>query len=383
MDNYQITFETWNKLASVYQEKFMDIDLYNDTYDNFCSLVDKPNSKILEIGCGPGNITKYTLFKRPDFKITAIDVSANMIKMAKKNNPNADFKVMDCRNLDSISESFDGIICGFCMPYLSKDDCAKLIKDFKIILNSNGIVYFSVIEGEYSKSGFETDSSGLNKAYVYYHQQDYLNELLVKNNFELLQIARKGYTNSKNITENHLIFIAKKTKLMKKETIAFELRPWQLSDIDSLVEHANNPEIAKFMTDGFPSPYTIENAKTFIDFANQKNPVSIFAIAIEGRAVGGIGIHPQADIQRKNAELGYWLSQKYWGKGVVTEAIKQMIDFAFKTYDINRLFARPFGTNTASQRVLEKAGFKLEAKLEKTLFKNGEYLDELIYSVRR
>ncbi|MDV7400217.1 GNAT family protein, partial [Arthrospira platensis SPKY1] len=77
-----------------------------------------------------------------------------------------------------------------------------------------------------------------------------------------------------------------------------------------------------------------------------------------------------------------WLAEPFWGRGIVTEAIKQVVDFAFNTYDINRIFARPFGTNIASQRVLEKAGFTLEARLEKTLYKNGEYLDELIYSVR-
>ena len=81
--------------------------------------------------------------------------------------------------------------------------------------------------------------------------------------------------------------------------------------------------------------------------------------------------------------MGYWLAEPYWGQGIITNAIKEMIGFTFKTYDINRVFARPFDTNTASQRVLEKAGFKLEAKLEKTIYKNGEYLDELIYAYRR
>lgn len=86
---------------------------------------------------------------------------------------------------------------------------------------------------------------------------------------------------------------------------------------------------------------------------------------------------------RKNAELGYWLGEKYWGNGILTRAIPQVLAFAFKTYDLSRVFARPFGTNVASQRVLEKTGFTLEAKLEKTIFKNGEYLDELIYAQRK
>lgn len=137
------------------------------------------------------------------------------------------------------------------------------------------------------------------------------------------------------------------------------------------------------MTNGFPHPYTVEHARSFINMANRDNPVHIFAIEVAGEAAGGIGIHPQSDIHIKNAELGYWLAEKYWGKGIITEAVKQMVDFAFRTYDINRVFARPFSNNPASQRVLEKAGFKLEAKIAGAIFKNGETLDELIYAFRK
>jgi RimJ/RimL family protein N-acetyltransferase len=163
----------------------------------------------------------------------------------------------------------------------------------------------------------------------------------------------------------------------------FTLRPWSITDADSLVKHANNFKIAKFMTDRFPHPYTIDNAKEFIAFANNDTPVHIFAIDINGQAVGGIGIHPQYDVYKKNAEIGYWLGESFWGKGIMPDAIMQMTGFAFENYDINRIFARPFGTNAASQKVLKKAGFKLEGKFEMTVCKNGEYLDELIYAIRR
>jgi len=163
----------------------------------------------------------------------------------------------------------------------------------------------------------------------------------------------------------------------------FRLRPWMIDDATRLPKYANNFNIARFMTDRFPHPYTVADARSFIELANRDEPVHIFAIDINGEAVGGIGIHPQEDVFRKNAELGYWLAEPFWGKGIITEAIGQMVDFAFKTYDINRVFARPFGTNKASQRVLEKAGFILEARFEKILFKNGEWLDELVYAFRR
>lgn len=162
-----------------------------------------------------------------------------------------------------------------------------------------------------------------------------------------------------------------------------KLRPWNIEDAESLVENANNFEIARFMSDAFPYPYTIENANNFIAFAIKDEPIHIFAIEIDGKAVGGIGIHPQADIMKKNAELGYWLGEKYWGKGIISRAIQEIIPFALKTYDITRIYARPFGNNVASQKVLEKAGFKLEARIKENIFKNGEYLDELVYAIRR
>jgi len=163
----------------------------------------------------------------------------------------------------------------------------------------------------------------------------------------------------------------------------FRLRPWTMRDLKSLVKHANNHHISRFMTDQFPHPYSTATGKAYLNFAMSAKPVRIFCIEVNGEAAGGIGIHPQNDIQAKNAELGYWLAEPFWGQGIVTEAIKITVDFGFKNFDINRIFARPFGSNLASQRVLEKAGFFLEAKLIQTLFKEGVFEDELIYCIRR
>ncbi|WP_299365648.1 GNAT family protein [Winogradskyella sp.] len=162
-----------------------------------------------------------------------------------------------------------------------------------------------------------------------------------------------------------------------------KLRPWKESDLDSLVTYANNWNVAKNLTDKFPHPYTRENGKQFIDYACSSNPIRVFAIDLGGEAVGGIGIHPQDDIHRKNAELGYWLAEPFWGKGIISEAIKEIVDIAFKTFEIDRVFARPFGTNIASQKVLEKNNFVLEGRFKKVLLKNGEHLDELVYAIRR
>ena len=148
------------------------------------------------------------------------------------------------------------------------------------------------------------------------------------------------------------------------------LRPWDNSDLNNLVLYANNPNIAKFLTDSFPYPYTIENGKTFIEMANKNNPTTIFAIVLEKKAIGSIGIFVKEDVMRKNAELGYWLAEPFWGNGITLKAITDMVEYTFEKFDITRIYARPFGNNTASQKVLEKAGFKLEARFEKTIFKN-------------
>ncbi len=163
----------------------------------------------------------------------------------------------------------------------------------------------------------------------------------------------------------------------------FTLRPLTSADLESFVYHANNPKIAKNLTNRFPHPYTMEAGQQFLAMVEESDPPNVFTIDINGKSVGAIGLHPQSDIQCKNAELGYWLAEPFWGNGIVTKAIKQMVDYGFKNWEIDRIFARPFGNNIASQKVLEKTGFILEGRFEKTLFKNGEYLDELIYAVRR
>jgi RimJ/RimL family protein N-acetyltransferase len=168
--------------------------------------------------------------------------------------------------------------------------------------------------------------------------------------------------------------------IMKKE---FKLRPWSKGDLNDLVKHANNWNVAKNMTDKFSFPYSESNGKAFIEFATKDDPIHIFAIDIDGQAVGGIGIHPQDDIHRRNAELGYWLAEPFWGQGIISSAIKHAINFAFETYDIDRVFARPFGTNIPSQKVLEKNSFVLEGKFDKVLIKDGDLIDELIYAIRR
>lgn len=161
------------------------------------------------------------------------------------------------------------------------------------------------------------------------------------------------------------------------------LRPFQPTDVDDLVKHANNYNISKNLTNKFPFPYGQKDGEGFIQFALSHQPLQVKAIVVDNEVVGSIGIHQLTDIYSKSAEIGYWISESYWGKGIVPQAVKEMLKYGFETFDINRIFARTTHTNLASQQVLKKAGFVFEAELKSTIFKHGEYFDERIFGFRR
>lgn len=172
-------------------------------------------------------------------------------------------------------------------------------------------------------------------------------------------------------------------KTLSKSMTETTLRPWNMDDLPNLVKYANNPKIAKNLMDIFPHPYSSDDGKAFIKRNTESSPTTTMAIDYKGEAIGAIGLHQQNDIFKKSAEMGYWLAEPFWGKGIMTIMVKEMVQYGFEYLDINRIFARPFSSNIGSQMVLAKAGFNLEAKLFKTIYKNGEYLDELIYAIRK
>ncbi len=158
------------------------------------------------------------------------------------------------------------------------------------------------------------------------------------------------------------------------------LRNWEPGDATALASYADNPKIAANLRDVFPSPYRIGDAEGFIAFASSQTPSTAFAIATESEAIGGIGLIPGEDIYRLTAELGYWLGEPFWGKGIITSAIIAMCEYGFGELGFNRIYADPFITNTASVRVLEKAGFAFEGRLTSRVVKNGQVLDQLLYA---
>jgi len=170
---------------------------------------------------------------------------------------------------------------------------------------------------------------------------------------------------------------------MELELSKSRLRPWKPGDEESLVRHANNRVIWRNLRDAFPHPYTLANAQHWIRSANPATPVTNFAIVVDGTAVGGIGLVLKDDVFRRSAEIGYWLGEEYWGRGIVTEAVRAVTDYAFATFDLCRVYAGVFEWNPASMRVLEKAGYEYECRMRKSVFKDGEIIDELIYAIVR
>jgi 2-polyprenyl-3-methyl-5-hydroxy-6-metoxy-1,4-benzoquinol methylase len=209
MDKTKIAVDIFNKLASGYQEKYMNVDFYQDTFDLFCSSIAKENALVLDIACGPGNITKYLLDKRPDLNVLGIDLAPNMIALAKINNPGADFQIMDARDIGMIGRKFDGIMCGFCLPYLSKEAAIKLIHDASGLLKPGGVFCLSTMEDDYANSGFRTGSSG-DQIFMHFHQADYLTEALVNNGCSITDLRRKVYPAPDGSVTTDLLIIAVK-----------------------------------------------------------------------------------------------------------------------------------------------------------------------------
>jgi ribosomal-protein-alanine N-acetyltransferase len=161
------------------------------------------------------------------------------------------------------------------------------------------------------------------------------------------------------------------------------IRPWRLDDAESLAKHANNRNVWLSLRDKFPHPYTSEDARKFLEATAKFEPITDFCIEVNGAAVGGIGIHLGIDVHRHTAEMGYWLGEEFWARGIMTEAVREFSDFCFDTFSLRRIYAEPFANNRASVRVLEKAGFVFEGCLKNNVMKDGKLLDSLLYARTR
>ncbi|MFD2603525.1 class I SAM-dependent DNA methyltransferase [Flavobacterium suzhouense] len=209
MDKTSMAVAVFDKHAHEYEQRFMDVSLYDDTLNAFCDSLSKEDASILELGCGPGNITRYLLNKLPNLKILATDLSPNMLELAKKNNPEANFELLDCRDISKLSQKFDAVVCGFCLPYLSKEETLNLIKDIATVLNENGVFYLSTIEGNYSNSGLTTNSHG-DSVYMYYYEEKYLKQA-IEEHFKVMGTYHKHYNHNGSEVKDLILIAIKKS----------------------------------------------------------------------------------------------------------------------------------------------------------------------------
>ena len=163
----------------------------------------------------------------------------------------------------------------------------------------------------------------------------------------------------------------------------YTLREWRSGDEAALVKYANNRNIWINLQDRFPHPYTMADAQDWVRLNLNRSPVTNLAIATAEEAIGAVGLMLQDDVHRHSAEVGYWLAEPFWGRGIMTAALRVMVDYAFDTLGLVRLYATHFAWNPASGRVMQKAGFTYEGRLKSAVIKDGKTTDALFYALVR
>lgn len=167
--------------------------------------------------------------------------------------------------------------------------------------------------------------------------------------------------------------------------VEFILRKWQKEDAQEIAKVADNPNIAMNLRNTFPYPYTLEDAKWYVNdcISNEGKKQITRAIEVNGKAVGSIGIFIKDDVYEKSGELGYWLAEAYWRQGITSQAVQMLCEEAFDVFDIIRIFAEPYDYNEGSKGVLKKAGFTYEGTMRNGVYKNGKVYSYCMYSILR
>lgn len=192
MDPSEIAVATFNKYAYQYQNKYNDVSLYAEELNDFCARLPTENPEILELACGPGNLSRYVINKNSSIKLLGTDLAPKMLQLAKDNNPTASFLKMDCRTMKQLNRKFNGVLCGFALPYLSKEESIKLIADAAEMLYPTGVIFISTMEDDYQKSGLSISSTG-DQLFIYYHEKNYLVKAMEENGFNDIKFTRKQY----------------------------------------------------------------------------------------------------------------------------------------------------------------------------------------------
>jgi trans-aconitate methyltransferase len=208
-DQAKNSVRIFDKYAKEYAAKFGDVSIYKNSFDVFLSRLQALNSKVLELGCGPGNVTAYLLQQKPGLKITGIDLSSSMLAIAVENNPRAEFIEMDVRDIRTLNSQYDGIIAAFCLPYLTRDEAAVLIEDASSMLATDGVLYLSTMEDDNAQSGWHTSSKG-DQMFIHYHEGEYLQQMLMQSGLELVYSDRiNNVMGEKQVTDLVMVAIKK------------------------------------------------------------------------------------------------------------------------------------------------------------------------------
>ena len=209
MNKHQHTVNVYNQYVQEYVNRFMDLGLYRDTFDYFLELV-PANAKVLELGCGPGNVVKYLKSKRADLDIFGIDLAPEMIKEAQRQNPGSRFEVMDIRDAGKIPQKFDAVIAAFCLPYISYEDVPALFANCRKLVADDGVLYVSCMEGPKSRSGFEkTSFMGEDEIYINYYERGEIELLLKANGFTIEGFFSKNYLEVDTSVTIDLFYLAR------------------------------------------------------------------------------------------------------------------------------------------------------------------------------
>ena len=212
MDQTSQTRKIFDDSAQLYQDKYMSVELYAESLDFFCSAIGENEPSILDVACGPGNLTRYILDRIKRAKLTGIDLAPAMLQLAQANNPIAEFIEMDCRQLEFKTNSFDAVVCGFALPYLSREETRDFIEQTRLIIKPGGYFYLSTMEGDHSQSGFEgptTEEGG--QLYMNYHEEKYLTEYLEEAGFQIIHTDRKLFE-GEEFSSTDLIIVSRYVK---------------------------------------------------------------------------------------------------------------------------------------------------------------------------
>lgn len=209
MDPGASSAKSFDQLADLYREKYMDLRIYDDGYRIFCDLLQGTNARVLDAACGPGNVTRFLLKHRPNLDVLGIDLAPRMIDLAQATVPNARFLVHDLRRIRELQQSFDGILCAFGLPYLPKDAARHFIADSSELLHPGGALYLSTMLGESTASGIHRHSSGA-EFHITYHGESDLLETLGRHGLRVLHQARLSSPPQASKPTTDLIIIALK-----------------------------------------------------------------------------------------------------------------------------------------------------------------------------